>query len=191
MTPECTNHPWYALLVRSRQEHAVAAHLTARNHEWFLPAYRCRRRWSDRVKEVEVPLFAGYVFCRLQLSNRLPILTIPGVVTIVGNGKTPIAIDETEIANLQSTVKSGVPAEPWPFIQIGQRVRIERGPLCGLEGILLDFRGHQRLILSVTLLQRSVSVDVERAWVNSIHQRPPQASSLISHHQRARVPVAG
>jgi transcription antitermination factor NusG len=143
------------------------------------------------VKEVEVPLFAGYVFCRLQLSNRLPILTIPGVVTIVGNGKTPIAIDETEIANLQSTVKSGVPAEPWPFIQIGQRVRIERGPLCGLEGILLDFRGHQRLILSVTLLQRSVSVDVERAWVNSIHQRPPQASSLISHHQRARVPVAG
>jgi transcription antitermination factor NusG len=96
---------------------------------------------------------------------------IPGVSLIVGMGKTPIPIDEAEIAAIQSTVKSGLPSQPWPFIQIGQRVRIEQGPLCGLEGVLLDFRGRHRLVLSVTLLQRSIAVQVEDAWVTPIPQR--------------------
>jgi transcription antitermination factor NusG len=93
---------------------------------------------------------------------------IPGVSLIVGMGKTPVAIDEGEIAAIQSAVKSGLPSQPWPFVQIGQRVRIEHGPLCGLEGVLLDFRGHHRLVLSVTLLQRSIAVQIENAWVTPI-----------------------
>src|SRR5882762_6815449 len=137
-------------------------------YESFLPLHICRRRWSDRFKEIECPLFPGYVFCRLNPLDRLPILMIPGVSLIVGMGKTPISIDEAEIAAIQSAVKSGLPSQPWPFVQIGQRVRIEHGPLCGLEGVLLDFRGRHRLVLSVTLLQRSIAVQVENAWVTPI-----------------------
>jgi len=96
---------------------------------------------------------------------------IPGVSLIVGLGKTPIPIDEAEIAAIQSAVKSGLPSQAWPFVQIGQRVRIEHGPLCGLEGVLLDFRGRYRLVLSVTLLQRSIAVQVEDAWVTPISQQ--------------------
>jgi transcription antitermination factor NusG len=148
-------YPWFALQVRYQYENVVTAHLNGKGYEWFLPLYKRRRRWSDRIKETEQPLFPGYVFCRLNPLNRLPILTTPGVSLIVGVGKTPEPIDETEIAAIQSAVKSGLPSQPWPFVHIGQRVRIEQGPLCGLEGLLLDVRGHHRLVLSVTLLQRS------------------------------------
>ncbi len=165
------SYPWFALQIRGRYENIVTAHLGGKGYEWFLPLYKCRRRWSDRFKEIEGPLFPGYVFCRLNPLDRLPILTTPGVVLIVGTGKTPVPIDETEIVAIQAAVKSGLPSQPWPFVQIGQRMRIEYGPLCGLEGILLDFRRHHRLLLSVTLLQRSIAVQVENAWVTPIpHQ---------------------
>ncbi len=155
------SYPWFALQVRSRYEDIVTAHLSGKGYESFLPLYMCRRRWSDRFKEIECPLFPGYVFCRLNPLDRLPILIIPGVSLIVGMGKTPVAIDETEIAAIQAAVKSGLPSQPWPFVRIGQRVRIEHGPLCGLEGVF---------VLSVTLLQRSIAVQVEDACVTPIHQ---------------------
>jgi len=157
--------PWFALQVRTRCENVVGAHLNGKGFEWFLPLYKCRRRWSDRFKEIELPLFPGYVFCRLNVLDRLPVLMIPGVSLIVGFGKTPAPIDESEIAGIQAAVQSGLPAEPWQFLQIGQKVRIEQGPLCGLEGILQGFRGHHRLVLSVTLLQRSIAVQIEDTWV--------------------------
>jgi transcription antitermination factor NusG len=164
------SYPWFALQVRSRFENIVTAHLSGMGYESFLPLHKCRRRWSDRFKEIEFPLFPGYVFCRLNPLDRLPILMIPGVSLIVGMGKTPVAIDEAEIAAIHSAVKSGLSSQPWPFVQIGQRVRIEHGPLCGLEGVLLDFKEHHRLVLSVTLLQRSIAVQVEDAWVMPIPQ---------------------
>jgi len=157
--------PWFALDVRRRYENIVGAHLNGKGFEWFLPLYTSRRRWSDRFKEIEQPLFPGYVFCRLDLKDRLPVLMIPGVNLIVGSGRTPIPIDDSEIAAIQTAVTSGIPTAPWKFLQIGQRVSIERGPLCGLEGILLGFRGQHRLVLSVTLLRRSVAVQIEDAWV--------------------------
>ena len=180
------SYPWFALQVRSRYENIVTAHLGGMGYESFLPLYMCRRRWSDRFKEIECPLFPGYVFCRLNPLDRLPILMIPGVSLIVGMGKTPVAIDESEIAAIQSAVKSGLPSQPCPFVQIGQRVRIEHGPLCGLEGVLLDFRGRHRLVLSVTLLQRSIAVQVEDAWVTPIpqHHRAytgPVSTSAVVH----------
>lgn len=168
--PRKMSCPWFALQVRSRYENIVTAHLGGKGYEWFLPLYKCRRRWSDRFKEIECPLFPGYIFCRLNPLNRLPILTTPGVVLIAGVGRTPVPIDEPEIAAIRAAVNSGLPSQPWPLLQIGQRVRIEYGPLCGLEGILLDFRGHHRLVLSVTLLQRSIAVQVEDAWVTPIPQ---------------------
>jgi transcription antitermination factor NusG len=166
------SYPWFALQVRSRYENIVTTHLSGMGYESFLPLYMCRRRWSDRFKEIECPLFPGYIFCRLNSLDRLPILMTPGVSLIVGVGKTPEAIDEAEIAAIQSAVKSGLPTQPWPFVQIGQRVRIEHGSLRGLEGVLLDFRGHHRLVLSVTLLQRSIAVQVEDAWVTPIPLNP-------------------
>ncbi len=168
METENISYPWYALRVRSRYEHTVATHLHGRGYESLLPLYKCRRRWSDRFKEIELPLFPGYVFCQFDSLNRLPILSIPGVVHVVGFGKTPVPIDESEITAIQAAVKSGLPSLPWPFLEIGHRVRIEHGPLCGLQGILLGFRGHQRLVLSVTLLQRSVAVQIDEAWVQPI-----------------------
>src|SRR6266849_3946189 len=170
MEPGKMSYPWFALQVRSRYESFVAAHLSGKGYEWFLPLYKSRRRWSDRFVETEQPLFPGYVFCRLNPLDRLPILMIPGVSLIVGVGKTPVAIDETEIAAIQAAVKSGLPSQPWPFARIGQRVRIEHGPLCGLEGVLTNFKGRHRLVLSVTLLQRSIAVQIEEAWVTPISQ---------------------
>ena len=162
------NHPWFAVLVRSRYEKIVAAHLDGKGYECFLPLYNCRRRWSDRLKEVEQPLFPGYVFCRLDLLKRLPVLVTPGVMLIVGAGKMPLPIDDAEISAIQKVVKSGLPSEPWQFLQIGQRVTINGGPLFGLDGIVAEIRGRHRLVLSVTLLRRSIAVQVEADWVSPL-----------------------
>src|SRR5713226_1928435 len=149
-------NPWFALQVKSRYENSVATHLAGKGYEWFLPLQKSRRRWSDRIKEIEQPLFPGYVFCRFDPLARLPILITPGVIRIVGIGKTPIPIEDSEILSIQTIVKSGLPSQPWPFLQIGERVRIDSGPLEGLEGILLQSKANHRLVVSVTLLQRSV-----------------------------------
>lgn len=160
--------PWYALSVRSRHERTVAHFLESFGYVWFLPTYKARRLWSDRIKEVEVPLFPGYLFCRFDIRNRLPILMIPGVRQIVGGTKIPTAIDTAEVNALQAVVRAGAACEPWPFLKVGDRLRIEHGSLAGVEGILLQVKGRHRLVLSVTLLQRSVSVDIDSAWVRMV-----------------------
>jgi transcription antitermination factor NusG len=190
MEAENTIYPWYALRVRTRYENIVGSHLHARGYEWLLPLCKCRRRWSDRFKEIELALFPGYVFCRFNLMNRLPILTIPGVVHVVGVGRIPVPIDEGEIAAIKAAVKSRLPSQPWPFLQIGQRVRIEYGPLCGVEGILLGSRGHQRLVLSVTLLQRSVAVQIDGAWVQPMLHEHRACSSPATSQARSWQPTA-
>jgi transcription antitermination factor NusG len=190
METENLSYPWYALWVKSRYENTVASHLQARGYESFLPLYKCQRRWSDRFKEIELPLFPGYVFCQFNPLNRLPILSIPGVVHVVGVGRTPVPINESEIAVIQAAVKSGLPSQPWPFLQVGHKVRIEYGPLCGLEGILLDFRGRQRLVISVTLLQRSVAVQVDGAWVRPMSQQYRACSGRMSPEPLSQQPSA-
>lgn len=178
--------PWFALQVRSRFEKHVATFLDGKGYEWFLPTYRSKRRWSDRTKEVQLPLFPGYLFCRFNPQDRLPILKTPGMISIVGTARVPTAVDDSEIEALRTLVASGLPREPWPYLQVGQRVRIEHGALSGLEGILLHQKGCDRLVLSVTLLQRSVAAEVDRAWVTPIgaRTRPPASSSLQRHATR-------
>jgi len=161
-------HHWFALHVRTRFESSVAAHLQGKGYELFLPMYTEKRRWSDRMQEVELPLFPGYVFCRFDPQARLPILVTPGVIGVVGTGKTPIAIAEEEIAGIQAVVNSGLPSQPWPYLQVGEQVRIESGPLNGLTGILEEIKGRHRLILAVTLLQRSVAVEIDMASVRPV-----------------------
>jgi transcription antitermination factor NusG len=157
--------PWFALQVRARCEAGVANHLHGQGYERFLPLYRLRKRWSDRIKEVEVPLFPGYLFCRFDPHDRLPVLKTPGVMRIVGFKSGPVPVDESEVRALQTLAAAGVPHQPWPFLTAGDRVRIESGPLLGLEGILTEVKRSHRLVLSVTLLQRSVAVEIDSAFV--------------------------
>jgi transcription antitermination factor NusG len=162
MPDHTTTFPWYALQVASRCEKAVASGLALRGYNEFLPLFRSRRKWSDRLQDVDLPLFPGYVFCQLDVNRRLPALLIPGVVRIVGLGKTPIPVDEGEIGAVQAVVKSGLLAQPWPFLKVGQTVTIEEGPLRNVTGILAEIDGSERLIVSITLLQRSLAVAIPR-----------------------------
>jgi transcription antitermination factor NusG len=171
---------WFALLVKPRHEKTTASALRCKGLEEFLPLHRCLHRWVDRVRELDAPLFPRYVFCRFDPQDRLPVLKTPGVISIVGIGRDPAPVEDSEITALQSIMKSGLPAEPWPFLQVGQFVRIEAGPMQGLEGILLDFRNHQRVVVSIALLQRSVAVEIERLWVTPIGVRCSPPSIAIA-----------
>jgi transcription antitermination factor NusG len=186
----CNVFPWFALQVRTRQEASVAQQLNGQGYERFLPLYKVRKRWSDRIKEVNAPLFPGYLFCRFNPQDRLPILKTPGVIQVVGFNTGPAAVDEAEIRSIQTLVTAGVPHQPWPFLAAGDRVRIESGPLLGLEGILIDVKRSHRLILSVTLLQRSVAVEIDSALITAISPtRPRQAEKSNFQDQHALVSV--
>jgi transcription antitermination factor NusG len=159
------NHQWYALQVRPRFEKLAARHLNKRGLEEYLPLYASRRVWSDRAKIVELPLFPGYTFCRFDTRNRLPILVVPGVLSIVGIGGVPTPITDGEILAIQRLAGSGLRYGPWPWIHAGQRVCVERGPLAGLEGVVVRVKSDLHLILELPLLQRSVFVDIDSACV--------------------------
>jgi transcription antitermination factor NusG len=164
--------PWYAVHVRSNFERIVSRNLEDKGFELFLPTYRAERRWSDRMKQVDVPLFPGYVFCRLNPQARVPVLTIPGVVQIVGQGKVPVVISETEINAIKTILKSDLPYLPWSSLTTGQRVIVERGPMVGVEGVLIESRKSHRLVVSVIMLQRSVAVEVDASWVRPVTNSP-------------------
>jgi len=172
MPSQTTNLPWYALQVAARCEKAVASGLSMRGFNGFLPLYRSRRRWSDRFQDVDLPLFSGYVFCQLDIHNRLPVLLVPGVVRIVGLGKTPIPVEEDEIRGVQSVVESGMLAQPWPFLKTGQTVTIAEGPLRSVTGILTEINGANQLIISISLLQRSLAVAIPRYAVRPADDAP-------------------
>jgi transcription antitermination factor NusG len=176
--------PWFALQVRSQRENHVADQLSAKGYEFFLPLYSSRKRWSDRVKKVEVPLFPGYLFCRFDPYDRLPILKIPWLLQIVGFNHTPAPVDDEEISSVRRLITSSAVAEPWPFMAIGERVRIESGPLRGVVGVLTQLKGNHKLVVSITLLQRSVAVEIDSALV--MPERSGQRSRV-----GALVPLSG
>jgi transcription antitermination factor NusG len=163
---------WFAVRTASGREKFVATHLQSKGFEEFLPFYRTKRQWSDRTKEVELPLFPGYLFCRFDFNNRLPILVTPGVKLIVGFGKNPTPVPDAEIEALRRVVASGVAAEPHQqYLTVGERVRIREGSLAGVEGILVDVKNSWRIVLSVEILQRSVSVELDRAAIEPVLAR--------------------
>lgn len=159
---------WFALCVRCRREKVVTEGLRNRNIEAFLPVAHRRRQWSDRVKVTDVPLFTGYVFCRCGYDSRLAVLCTPGVVSFVSFGSGPAAVPAAEIEGIHTIVKSGLPAWGGPCVCKGQRVRIVAGPLAGLEGIMSREKDALRVVVNVEILQRSVSVDVDRAMTSAI-----------------------
>ena len=170
---------WYALQVRPRRESMVAEILRNKGYEPFLPTYKAKRPWSDRTKILAAPLFSGYLFCRFDLETRLPILRTPGVNSIVGAGRNPQAINEAEIEAIRSVINSGVGCKPYPRLPLGQVVCVGYGSLEGLTGVVQKHKNEYRLIISVTLLMRSVSVEIDRAWLTPIRSEkrfvPPLA----------------
>lgn len=161
--------PWHALQVRANFERHVATALHAKGYIEFAALYRAQRKWADRLKESERPLFPGYVFCRFDPKERLlPILTTPGVLAIVGAGSSPISIPDEEITAIQAIVRSGRPLKPTPFIDVGCRITIGTGALAGIEGVVIREGSKYRLVVSVELLRRSVLVDVDRDAVSPV-----------------------
>jgi len=160
--------PWFAIRVKSQYEKITAVALQNKGYQEFAPMYRSRRYWSDRVKELDLPLFPGYIFCRFDPLHRLPVLTTPGIVCIIGLGKTPVPVEEEEIARIQAIVGSGVLALPWPFLSAGQKIAVTRGPLSGVEGFLVSVKNQCRLVVSISLLQRSVAVEIDRDCIQPV-----------------------
>ena len=164
-------HPWYAVHVQSKFERIASSVLRDRGYEEFLPFYRAAHQWSDRVKQLDLPLFPGYLFCRINIADGLlRVVTAPGVRRIVSAGRYPISLSDREIELVRAVVRSGLPAMPWPILRAGRRILIEHGPLAGVEGIVLEVDKKCRLIVSVSLLQRSVAVEIQREWVRPVAQ---------------------
>lgn len=158
--------PWFALSVWARHEKTTSTLLTNKGFQNLLPMYKCRRRQVGRYRSILLPLFPGYVFCQFDPAVRLPILTTPGVIEIVGCGRIPIPICEGEMEAIRRLTSSHLQAEPWPYLEVGRKVYIHEGALQGTVGILIAYKNKQRLILSVTLLQCAVAVEIDRDWVS-------------------------
>ncbi len=156
-----TTPRWYALTVRHQHERQTEQSLKYKGWETLVPIYRKRARWSDRTQDVECPLFSGYVLCHFPLEERIRVLDTPGVARIVGFGGAPAAIDKREIEEIQQVMASHFPVQPWPYLKAGDRVRVERGPLRGMEGTLLSSNDRPRLVIGVEMLQRSLAVEVD------------------------------
>lgn len=156
---------WYAIRVKSKCERCVAVGLEGKGYPYLLPLSREFRKWSNRVRKVERILIPGYVFARFNPEKRLPVLTIPAVVHIVGTRLGPLRIADEEIAALQLIARSGTFAEPWPFAEVGQQVVVAGGPLRGLRGSLVEVKNQYRVVVSISLLRRSVAAEVDRSYV--------------------------
>lgn len=156
---------WYALRVKSRHEQTVQAQLERKQKDVFLPTYSVRNKWADRWKTVSMPLFPGYVFCRFDVAARGSVLATTGVIDVVRVGPQPAAVENSEIEAIQLIVNSQLPAEPYPHLVKGQPVMVTGGPLNGLNGTLTRFRNTVRLVVTVELLCRSVSVEIDRESV--------------------------
>ena len=165
---------WYALSVRLRWEQIVANILENKGYSVFLPTYRESRRWSDRTKELHPPLFPGYVFCQLALTDaRPPVVTTPGIRGFVTNGSGPAPIPLYEIDAVKKLCASDLPLRRWQRLVPGSIVRIGHGPLTGIEGTLVRVEKRFELVVSIVLLQRAVSVRISPDWV--IAAQPPGA----------------
>jgi transcription antitermination factor NusG len=182
MSTYCDEYHWFAFYVKPRYERVVSNILKEKGYDDFFPCYKARRRCGDRTVIVEKPLFARYVFCRCNwtarqrptASDSAPILTTPGIIRVVAFSEVPAVIDDEEVESLRRMMNSELAVRCWPFMQAGDRVRIISGPLKGIVGILSSDGGVARVVVSITLLQRSVAVTVHPDSVLSLESAPRQ-----------------
>jgi len=160
---------WFAITVRHQHERQTGLSLNWKGFETLVPCYKTRRRWSDRYKDVEVPLFTGYVFCRFEQREKIRVLNTPGVAKIVEFGGAPAPLCNAEIEAIQAAIKSRLRLWPSHYLHVGDRVRIERGPLKGVQGTLLREPDGLRLVIGVELLQRAVAVELDAETIVPVH----------------------
>lgn len=152
---------WYAIYTCVHREKRVAQVLQQRGVAYFLPLYEEVHHWKTGPTQLELPLFPGYVFVHIELAERLRVLTVPGVVRLVGSGNSPIALPDHEIEAIRAALAASLCTTPYPYLTVGQEVRIIRGPLCGQRGILTRQKSRTRVILSLEAIMRSVAVDID------------------------------
>lgn len=169
---------WFALQTKPRNEKQVERLLTNKGYECCLPIYRQKRRWSDRVIEVELPLFPMYIFCRFNPSAVGKAISTPGVTRIIGFGGRHAEVGIEEIKALQLLGQSDLLREPWAYIPDGTLVRVETGPLTGAQGIVCCSEDKRRLVISVTLLQRSVAVQLDQKTIVTVIEGPKQEKTV-------------
>ena len=176
LPPEYTVARWYAVYTSANREKRVAEQLCLRGVQYLLPLYESVRRWKDRRVKLQMPLFPGYVFVRMTLQDRLRVQQVSGVARLVGFNGTPCALPQEEIENIQNCLSRGCQLQPHPYLSIGCRVRIVRGPLQDVEGILVRKKNLHRVVLTLDLIQRSVAVEVSAEDVERISSRGPVTS---------------
>jgi transcription termination/antitermination protein NusG len=159
------SHRWFAIQTLSRHEKVVRSQLEMRNVETFLPTMRRLSQWTDRKKEIEVPLFAGYCFARFSLAERLHVVQSQGVVRMIGSGGRPEPIPDEEIESLRKLISSPADYVCCPCLREGMLVEVIRGPLRGVKGRLVREKRACRLVLSISLIQRAVTIEIDATSV--------------------------
>lgn len=154
---------WYVLRVKPQHERTVSYTLQKKGFERYLPLYKAVRRWSESLKELELPIFPGHLFCRLALPEAPEVLATPAVYQLVSRGSEPAPVEERELHMIQRIESAGLPVVPWPYLREGQQVRIARGPLSGLTGLLACSTKTWHVVVNIQLLQRGVAVAVDRS----------------------------
>jgi transcriptional antiterminator NusG len=165
MFPSKNRIAWYAVEVKPRFEKHAASLLTAKGFETYLPTYSPERQWKNRKAKLSLALFPGYLFCRFDPTDRLPILKTPGVYGVVNYSKELAEVDERELEFVRRLIAASRDVRPCEYLKTGERVVIEEGPLQGLEGIVVGFNKEYRIAVSVTILQRSVSAEIDARWI--------------------------
>ena len=159
---------WYAAYTHPRHEKKVAQQLKDRGIEHLLPTFRSVRRWKDRRKELDLVLFPGYVFVHTQLTDRLRVLQLPGVVRFVSFNGQPAALPGDDVEALRNGLSHGLRLEHHPYLTVGRRVKVIHGPLMGAQGILLRVKNNWRLVIAIDAIMRSVCVEIDEADVTPV-----------------------
>jgi transcription termination/antitermination protein NusG len=157
--------PWFAVAVKSGREQHTSRIMANLGFAHLLPTFLVVRQYANRARKLAQPLFPGYVFCQFDPTRRLPILQLPYVMNIVANRSGPVEVARAEIQALRKACIIDAHCEPWPYLTAGQLVTLVDGPLRGVTGRIAEVRGIAHLVLSVTLLQRSVALVVRREWI--------------------------
>jgi transcription antitermination factor NusG len=188
--------PWYAIYTRHQHEKMVAQNLTSKGFETFLPLYATTHNWKDRTKVLSLPLFPCYVFLKGGIERRLQIITTPGIHGLVSCGDQPATIPLIEMEAIRRVVESGARVETHPFLKCGDWVRINRGPLEGIQGILVRKKNISRLVLSVEMLGKSAAIEIDGFQVEPLNATRPrdrktERGAVLRHTRISEVILTG
>jgi transcription antitermination factor NusG len=155
------SYRWYAVYTYPRHEKTVREQLESKSVEAFLPTFVSESRWKDRRVRIQTPLFPGYVFTRIDLRERSKVFAVPGVIRMLSFNGTPAPIDDSELQAVRLCLERGVIVQPYPLLEVGDRVRVRSGVLAGLEGLISRCKDERRLIVPISLINQSVAVEVD------------------------------